>query len=164
MQSIIIEEAWKDLSRSFEWSENTLEKFQDQVDWDEISESIYFHWTIPMVQKFQKRINWNRFSKNISENTLTEKMLETFKEKWDWHELSCNYRININDSMLEKYADRWDWECIINRHSHDQYRDRGMDFYEKYKEYIPITKLARTCLWREMINQQMNHLINEING
>ncbi len=38
MQNIATEEAWKVLSSDFAWSEAILEKYQDKVDWDEISE------------------------------------------------------------------------------------------------------------------------------
>ena len=39
MQKIVNEEAWKELSGDFNWSETLLEKFQDMVDWNEISEN-----------------------------------------------------------------------------------------------------------------------------
>ena len=39
MQNIASEEAWKKLSGEFSWSETLLEKCQDKVDWDEISEN-----------------------------------------------------------------------------------------------------------------------------
>ena len=56
MQNIATEEAWKELSGKFNWSEVLLEKYQDNVDWDEISENRIIRWTIPMIQKFQKKI------------------------------------------------------------------------------------------------------------
>ena len=62
MQNIATEEAWKELSSNFSWSEAMLEKYQDKVNWDEISENRNIRWTLPMIQKFQKKINWDRFS------------------------------------------------------------------------------------------------------
>ena len=82
MQNIATEEAWKELSGDFNWNETMLEKYQDKVDWDEISENRYIRWTIPMMQKFQKKINWNKLSANIDEDILTEGMIEAFKNQW----------------------------------------------------------------------------------
>ena len=39
MQNMTMEEAWKELSREYYWSEPLLEKFQAKVNWDGISES-----------------------------------------------------------------------------------------------------------------------------
>lgn len=61
MRNILVEEAWKDLSLGFAWSEPLLEKYQDRVSWEDISLNPYIRWTIPMVGKFSKRINWRDF-------------------------------------------------------------------------------------------------------
>ena len=162
MQNIATEEAWKKLSSNFNWSETTLEKYQDKVDWDEISENRNIRWTIPMIQKFQKRINWDKFSDYADENILTESVIETFKEKWNWHKLSDNNNLQLTDELLEKYADRWDWEQIINNYCLNIYDKRGIEFYEKYKEYIPASKLQNTSLWSSIVEQRRQQLADEI--
>ena len=70
MQKIATEKAWKELSEEFTWSETLLEKYQDKVDWNEISENRHIRWTIPMIQKFQNKINWEIFSECAEEETL----------------------------------------------------------------------------------------------
>ena len=75
MQNIATEEAWKELSSNFSWTEAMLEKYQDKVNWDEISENRNIRWTLPMIQKFQKKINWDRFSEYADENVLTEPII-----------------------------------------------------------------------------------------
>ena len=162
MQNIATEEAWKELSGKFNWSEVLLEKYQDKVDWDEISENRNIRWTIPMIQKFQKRINWDKFSDYADEDTLTESVIETFKEKWNWHNLSNNGNVQLTDELLEKYADRWDWEQIINNYCLNIYDKRGIEFYEKYKEYIPASKLQNTSLWSSIVEQRRQQLADEI--
>ena len=162
MQNIATEEAWKELSSDFSWSEATLEKYQDKVDWDEISENRNIRWTIPMIQKFQKKINWDKFSEYADDNTLTEPSIEAFKDKWNWHELSNNGNVPMTDELLEKYADRWDWEQIINSYCQSVYDRRAMEFYEKFKDYIPVSKLQNTCLWRSIVEQRAKQLAAEI--
>lgn len=162
MQNISMKDAWKELSSDFGWSEAMLEKYQDKVDWDDISDNRHIRWTIPMIQKFQKKINWDKLSVYIDKDILTENMLEAFKDKWNWHELSGNYKIKIDDEMLTKYADRWDWNRIMNRYIDDVFEGNGIDFYEKYKDYISINEIQSSCLWRGIVRQQAKQLLEEI--
>ena len=37
MAQMIEEEAWKDLSGDYPWSEALLERFKDKVDWEDVS-------------------------------------------------------------------------------------------------------------------------------
>ena len=169
MQNISVEEAWKEISGSFSWSETLLEKYQDKVDWEEISKNREIHWTIPMLRKFQKKINWDKLSEFIDSDGITENMIEAFKNQWNWHELSNN--ITFTHELLEKYADRWDWSVIIKgdyrfhrdyRHNDNCIFEKGIDFFERYKEHIPISKLQESSLWEKIVKQQKNQLIEEI--
>ena len=108
MQKIMNEEAWKELSNDFNWSETLLEKYQDKVDWYEISRNRNILWTIPMIQKFKNRINWDTFSEyfgKIEREVVTENIIETFKDKWNWNELSQNSNVSLSFELLDKYAD-----------------------------------------------------------
>lgn len=131
MQNLATEEAWRQLSEGFPWSEITLEKFQDKVDWKAISENSEICWTIPMIQKFMKKINWETFSESATKDTLTANIIEAFKDKWDWHKLSDNSNLTLTDDLLDKFADRWDWEMIIDNYSYETIRHDTFAFHEK---------------------------------
>jgi len=81
-------EAWLKLSADFEWTERLLEKYQDKVDWNEISNNREIRWTVPMIKKFAEKINWTKFSAIVSGPYFTTSDVEKFKDYWDWHELS----------------------------------------------------------------------------
>ena len=162
MQNIVTEEAWKELSGNFSWSETMLEKYQDKVNWDEIAENDKIRWTIPMIQKFQKKINWDKFSDYANEDIFTEGIIEAFKDKWNWHNLSRNGNLPLTDDLLEKYADRWDWEQIIDSYYISLFDKRSIELYEKFRDYIPVSKLQNTNLWRKIVEQRAKQLIEEI--
>ena len=162
MQKIMNEEAWKELSNDFNWSETLLEKYQDKVNWDEISRNRSIRWTIPMIQKYKNRINWEIFSENIGEESLPESILETFKNKWNWHKLSSNEEVSLSYDLLDKYADLWDWEEIINRYFNKLIEGQAIEFYERYKEHIPVAKVQNSRLWHEIVSQHKGQLIAEI--
>lgn len=162
MQKMTTEEAWKELSNDFNWSEAMLEKYQDKVDWNEISGNMHICWTIPMIQKFKNRINWELFSLYIDEDVVTEDIIATFKDKWNWHKFSENTGVKLSYDLLDKFADLWDWEEIIGRYSNQPFDGNGIEFYERYKEYIPAAKLHDSPLWNEIVCQQKRQLIAEI--
>ena len=162
MQKIVNEEAWKELSGDFNWSETLLEKFQDMVDWNEISENRNIRWTVSMIQKFKNRINWDKFSEYINEDSLTETILETFKNKWQWHKLSVNRDVPLTYDLLDKYADLWDWEEIIDNYRNNVFESYAIEFYERYREHIPVAKVQKSYLWQQFVCQQKRQLIAEI--
>ena len=161
LQKKAIKEAWKKVSREFLWTESLLEKYQDKVDWYEVSSNWQMVWTIPIVQKFKERIDWHALSGHIH---ITETFLELFKDELDWSELSCsiNIREEISDELLEKYADKWDWEMIINHWDINLFNKKGEEFYTKFKNHIPVSKLYKSRLWDVIIDQQKKQLIEEI--
>ena len=161
MQRIADEGAWKELSNELSWTETLLEKFQDKIDWQELSGNRNILWTIPMLQKFKHRINWDKFSRCADEKTLTENCIETFKEKWNWSELSNNY--SITNQLLEKFVDKWDWESVIAGFNNNLFSsDSAIEFYERYKEYIPAAKLQNSRLWNEIVEQRKKQILSEI--
>ena len=162
MQKISTDEAWKELSGTYSWSESLLEKYQDRVDWHDVSENPFILWTIPMIQKFKNRIDWDKFSRLARAETLTEAFIDAFKDKWNWAELSENSDLELTHELLEKYADKWNWEEIIDRYNCNLFDEKGIDFYERYKDYIPASKLQQSMLWKEIVKQQKIQLINEI--
>lgn len=161
MQRIADEGAWKELSGELSWTETLLEKYQDKIDWQELPGNSNILWTIPMLQKFKHRINWDKFSRCADEKTLTENCIETFKEKWNWSELSNNY--SITNQLLEKFADKWDWESVIDSYNNNLFSsDSAIEFYERYKEYIPAAKLQNSRLWNEIVEQRKKQILSEI--
>lgn len=164
MQKIATEKAWKELSEEFYWSESLLEKYQDKVDWHLVSGNTNILWTIPMVQKFKNRIDWDHFTRCASKETLSEAFIETFKDKWNWSELSQSYNLEMTIELLEKYADFWSWDEIIDRYADNLFDKNAVDFYERYKDRIPVAKLQDSRLWLQIVEQRVRQLKAEITG
>lgn len=93
---------------------------------------------------------------------LTPKLVEAFKDKWDWHELSGNPELHLSYEQMEKYADLLDWVELISEEDFSVPDGKGIDFYEKFREYIPASKLQGSTLWCEMLEQQRAELVGEI--
>lgn len=152
MHQIAEEQAWKELSGDFTWTESLLEKYEYKVDWEKVSENREIRWTIPMVQKFKNRIDWKQFSQYMY-CFLMENWLDTFKDKWDWKELSNRPRNpKLTEELLDKFIDKWDWKGIISPYFwHGLYDINPIGFYEKYKEHLPASILQDSGLWYEIV-------------
>lgn len=160
--SIAEQEAWDKLSSELHWSETMLEKFKDNVNWEEISSNSEIFWTISMLKKFSYRIDWNELSRMICNESLSEECITTFADKWNWSELSRNSNLKLTHQLLEKFRENWDWCKIIDRWRDELFENKGIDFYERYKENIPESVLKNSRLWDDMVFQYKNQIIAEI--
>ena len=116
-----------------------------------------------MLEKFKKRIDWHKFSQYANEDILTPSAIEAFKEQWDWDELSESSSLPLTEELLMTYADRWNWAKVINRYRNNGLFDaKGISFYEKYKEYIPESKVQDSSLWREIVEQTKGQIVDTI--
>lgn len=161
MQSAVDKEAWQKLSREFNWSETLLGKYEDKIDWKELSKNRNMLWTVPILHKYEKRFDWNELTDNLDGEFLTESTIEAFKEKWNWRSLSMGYC--LTDEILQKYADKLDWREITSQYNYNIIKKPGIDFYNRYKDYLPDKEyLWGSELWNEIVNQRKAQLISEI--
>lgn len=160
MQHTAESAAWAGISSDYPLTESMLEKYADKLDWDTVSQNEDITWTIPMIDKFKKRLNWKLFTKHIDEALLTPSVIDTFKDYWDWDNLSSR---TLSEEILTIYADRWNWNRIINRYSNGvDFEGKGISFYEQYKNYIPEARLQDSYLWGEIVKQTKKQLINDM--
>ena len=147
MAQMMEEEAWKGLSGSFGFTLQMLEKYQDRLDWEEVSENTNIVWTMDILEKFKRRINWTEFTRRCDEDVLTPEIIDRFKDYFDWKELSKKSSLTI--AIAEKYPDLIDWKEIICCYYNDDILTR--DFFEKYKEYIPASAFMDSHLWNNIV-------------
>ena len=160
MQRIVDEGAWKILSFELSWTEQLLEKYEDKIDWNKLSENRDILWTIPMLQKFKYRINWDKLSAYANKSVITENCIEAFKDKWNWNELSNNRC--ITNELLDKFVDKWNWEALIDSYFSLFSEESAIEFYEKYKDFIPAAKLQESYLWEKIKEQRAQQILSEI--
>ena len=157
MALMIEEEAWKNLSADYNWSEALLEKYRDKLDWDEISSNRNIEWTVSMLEKFKRSINWTEFSRYCPKHLLIPEVVERFKDRWDWKELSENTNLPIE--TIRKMADFIDWKSLVERGYRD---DFGVAFLKEFEDRIPASAFKDSSLWRKIIEHKVEALRTEI--
>lgn len=81
------EYAWNELPGEMAWSERMLEKYQDKVYWEEVSDNSNIVWTASMLKKFKNKLDWKCLSRRGDSYLFTDENLERFKNCRDWAEL-----------------------------------------------------------------------------
>lgn len=158
MAQMIEEEAWKDLSGDYPWSEALLERFKDKVDWEEVSGNRNVVWTVSMLEKFKNRIDWCELSRTCCKSLLIPEVVEQFKDRWDWKELSENYELPID--TIRKMADYIDWKALIDcRYRDDIY---SLEFLNEFEERIPASSFKDSGLWKRIVEDKVEKLRAEI--
>ncbi len=111
-----------------------------------------------MLEKFEHRINCSELSRYGSKSLLIPEVVEQFKDRWDWKELSENSDLPIE--TIRKMGDYIDWKTLIER----CYRDDifGIDFLKEFEERIPASSLKDSNLWRKIVEDKVEKLRAEI--
>ena len=90
-------------------------------------------------------------------------IIEQFKDKWDWTELSGNCSLKLTYELLDKYIDRWDWSAIIQWRRWDKDNNVfSFDFLKRYQDRIPIDELEESALWSEIIDEEAEAIKKEM--
>ena len=158
----IEKKAWKELSDIFPWTEQLLEKYQNEVDWEKVSSNDTMIWTASILERFQNRLDWEILSWSSNESILTAKLFERFKNRWNWSLLSENSSIHLNYELIDRFIDCWNWEKLIDRYGNYDENLYGLDFLNRYKEYIPESALQDSQLWNRIVDQRKLQIASEI--
>ena len=161
MEKILNDSAWKELSENFEWTEQILDKHKNQVVWKLISLNSNIVWTPAMLEKFKKLIDWKELSSTGCKTILTGDTLEQYKDYWDWSELSKNTDLELSYQLIERFIDLWDWSKLIN-HWCEGRRLYTFDFWVRYADKIPSSKLQDSYLWTTLVEQREKELKLEV--
>lgn len=148
LAAIIEEAAWKAISRKEEWTMDALEKYQDKVDWEEISSNSDVMWTVDGINKFINKIDWEAFSRYCPAYLLTEYNLLRFKSNWDWSRLSIREEIYNNWELLDAVAELVNWRDLITGWN----IKHPIRFFKRYESHIPMSQLQESRFWGDLID------------
>ncbi|MCK9340905.1 hypothetical protein [Petrimonas mucosa] len=153
MAAVLEESAWEETSKEFLWTEQLLEKHKNKVNWKAVSQNSDMLWTTSMLEKFKAHIDWHEFSLYCNELTFTFDNANKFHDYWDWQQLSKSIS---TIELLDKFLDYWDWNEIIDNRYLTEYYNK--EFLEKYINYIPMSSLQQSMLWRYLISEESDKI------
>ena len=160
MEKILNDAVWKELSEGFKWTEQTLEKYKDKVDWKAVSGNSEILWTPAMLEKFKNQLDWTKLSSTSSQTLLNVSNLERFKDYWNWSELSENSDLELSYGLIDKFMDLWDWSELINRYRNEDFY--SFEFLERYLDKIPANKFQDSRLWDKLVEIRKYEMAYEL--
>lgn len=156
-------EVWKLLSEdyNFYWSESLIDRYQDKIDWKSLSGNCNVQWTTSMLEKYRDKIDWKTLSEGCRTGLYSSENLKRFSSKWDWSAISANTFVCWTMKKVEEFKDFIDWGKIIDGGNWWQ-EEFTLDFFERYKDYFPVSSLQQSDLWRAIIKIYKDKMIEEI--
>jgi hypothetical protein len=118
-------------------------------------------WTTSMLEKYKDKIDWEALSHGSNDYLYSVENLRKYSAKWNWSKLSSNSSVNWTPEKVEEFKDLIDWDSIIDSYygNNELYT---LEFFDKYKEYFPVSSLQNSCLWNAILDIYKNKLIEEI--
>ena len=163
MQKLIRKEAMKNVCSSYSLTDEYMEEHFMELDWTRVSGNNNIHWTAARIESWQMSLDWKEFSRSANESVLIPEVIEIFKDRWDWSELSDNSDLKLSFELIDKYIDRWDWNKIINRGRWgDPDEIFSKDFFNRYAEHIPMENLENSSLWEAIIEEETDLIKKDI--
>jgi len=108
-----------------QFSIEDLKNYASIVDWSEILENQNIIWSkssIALLDSFQ--VNWKIISSKCPKDVI-QQSLESYKDYFDWFELTNRFEIDFILSNIDKYP--WDTDAIIDRITLDEFKEHTSD-------------------------------------
>ena len=127
-------QAWMTISRKRPLTATHLERYEQQLIWDEVSQNNQIEWTTEMALQWKEKLNWNLFSRFAHGQAFTAEGIETLAPLWDWKALTTNPNVRMTNELVRKFMTKWDWSAMAWR-SWEDYDAR--EFYSQFFERVP---------------------------
>ena len=138
----INEDGWYFLSK-FKLSEEFIEKYQDKVNWNNVSQ--FQSLSEKFMEKHFDKLN----SKLISEyQVLSESFIERHKNDLDWNNIS-KYQA-LSESFIERYSFKLDWFYIAKYQKlSEQFIERNLRFLDFF-DVLTYQKLSESFIEKHL--------------
>ena len=107
-----------------------------------------------MLEKFKRRLDWHELSRSMPDELYSAEILLKFKDLWDWNVISSS--CNLSEDTVSRVADYLVWrEFISNYYNRERFTK---EFYEKYKEYIPSSFLKGSAFYDNILEAKIKEI------
>ena len=152
--------AWMTVSRKRPLTATHLERYEQQLLWDEVSRNNEIEWTAEMALRWKDKLNWKLFSRCAHGQAVTAEGIEALAPLWDWKDLTANPNVRMTNELVRKYINKWDWSAMAWR-SWEDYDAR--EFYSQFFERVPLGGFSGSKLEFALHQQEAERLWKEMN-
>lgn len=117
------------------WNNDFMANVLEEAAWKELSSE--FAWNEPLLEKYKDKVMWKEISGN-DHILWTTSMLEKYKNKIDWDELSGSDHTHLfTAENLEKYKGYWNWR-ELSRNSDIELTPTLLEQFVEYWDWSEI--------------------------
>ena len=160
LEKQIERQAWMTVSRKRPLTATHLERYEQQLLWDEVSRNNEIQWTTEMALRWKDKLNWNLFSRCAHGQAVTAEGIEALAHLWDWKALTANPNVRMTNELVSKFINKWDWSAMAWR-SWEDYDAR--EFYSQFFERVPLNGFSGSKLEFALHHQEVERLWKEMN-
>ena len=160
LEQEILRHAWLEVSRKRPLTAEHLERYEQSLAWDEVSQNQQIEWTVDMARRWKDKLNWKLLSRTAHGEAFTPEGIAALADLWDWKELTVNPNVRMTVEFAENYCTKWDWSAMAWR-SWEGYDAR--EFYGHFLERIPRTAFNGSKLHFALRLQEVERLWQEMN-
>ena len=109
-------------------NEGLMAQMIEEEAWKKLSGN--YPWNEALLEKYKDKVDWEEVSSN-SCMEWTSSMLEKFKGMVNWNQLSnTNQKSILTPEVVEKFKNRWDWKTLSEN------SDLPLETIRKMADYI----------------------------
>ncbi|NRT10544.1 hypothetical protein [Flavobacterium sp. 14A] len=130
--------AYIDLS----WTDDKIDFLENILDWDghvygSVINNQHIKWDFKLIEKYKNKICWRELSYN-ERLPWSEQFIDKYAEKWFWgdeyyNNMSHNKGFPWSIGFIKKYTDKWQWTGIHSL-SDNPYIPFSIELIEEFKE------------------------------
>ena len=113
-------------------------------------------WSEKIIDKYKAKFNWSELSGNHS-LPWTIDLFQKYINYWDWKELSKNSGLPWSDDFIQQYMDKWDWKEL----SENSGLPWSIDFIQQYMnkwDWKELSKNSALSWSTDFIKKNINQL------
>lgn len=126
---------------------NAINKLQEDIEMPEdrflndgykfLQQNKSLPWSIELIEKYKYKWNWDDLSMNVAIPWSVE-LIEKFINKWNWDNLSINNTLPWSDNFIERFLLQWNWSKLSGNESIPW----SIEFIQKFETNIDWSELS----------------------
>jgi DNA polymerase III epsilon subunit-like protein len=111
--------------------------------------------SILLIDKYKDKWNWSDLSMNESLPWSAD-LIGKYDDKWDWWRLSLNEGLPWSGELIERYKNKWDW-CRLFGNNKLTWTDELIEKYHPQKRYVSVLSSNKKLQWTDELIEKYKY-------
>jgi len=165
-ENIISQETFNDWCKRINLDDLTIFKYQNEFNWDYISQNDHIYWTEELVGEFKDKLRWDLLlmnsSFNWSDQLLRKELSQGWRGRYFYLERLCmNKGVIWGEEILKSYKDVVIWRLILKYNSSIEWTIRNIECFSDSRDWSwDAFSKSTNVEWSVKILRTFEHRLN----